>query len=212
MSGCGPHDPGVETLTPGRGSALPFLPTLATALAVAGLSLLCRAPTAPAPVAPIATARAAPAGADGFHPALVSETAPAIPAALAFARLHPLTLHTPQFADADEPAKAPAVRPARPAVAARRACAAPRCGEARRVDTAIRTPPAPVRSASEPAAVPEPMRGQAEADEGLLPTGAIPFAATAVFWVEKARKLGSGVGSEAASLGGSVVDLIASAR
>jgi hypothetical protein len=56
------------------------------------------------------------------------------------------------------------------------------------------------------------MRGQAETDGGLLPTGAIPFAATAVSWVEKARKLGAGVGSDAASLGGSVVELLSITR
>lgn len=214
MSACGPHDPGVETLATPRGSAPPFLPTLATALAVGLLSLVCRGPSAPeAPAAPVATAQASPAGTDGFHSVRApSETAPAIPAALAFARLHPLTLQIPQRAEVEESARAPAARITRSAAAARRACTGPRCGETRRIDTAARAAPSPVRSASEPAAIPEPMRGQAETDEGLIPTGAIPFAATAVSWVETARKLGTGLGSDAASLGGSMVELLASSR
>ncbi|GEO98251.1 hypothetical protein MHA02_06390 [Methylobacterium haplocladii] len=204
----------MESLTTSRGSAPPFLPTLATALAVGLLSLVCRGPSAPeAPAAPVAMVQAAPAGADGFHAATsAAESAPTIPAALAFARLHPLTLQIPHLAAADESAKASAVRTTRSAAATRRPCPASRCGETRRVDTAVRAAPAPIKSASEPAAIPEPMRGQADADEGLLPLDVLPFAATAASWVESARKLGRGVGGDAASLGGTVVALIACAR
>ncbi|MCE4224690.1 hypothetical protein HCU64_13075 [Methylobacterium sp. C25] len=208
MSACAPRDPGVETLSAARGSALPFLPTLVTALAVGLLSMLCRAPTGPMePAVPTVTAEAAPAGTDGFHPVLPgSETAPAIPAALAFARLHPLTLHAPHLAET----KAPTTRPTRSASTNRRSCIGPRCGEARRVETAVRTPPA--KSISEPEAIPAPLRAQSEADEDMLPTGALPFAATAASWVERARRIGGTVGNGAASLGGSVVELLASAR
>ncbi|GLS46711.1 hypothetical protein [Methylobacterium brachythecii] len=208
MSACAPRDPGVETLSAARGSALPFLPTLLTAFAVGLLSLLCSPSSAPvAPAASVVTAEVSPAGADGFHPVLPgSETAPAIPAALAFARLHPLTLHAPQLAET----KAPATRSTRSASASRRACTGPRCVETRRLETAVRTPPA--KAASEPESAPASMRAQSEADEDMLPTGALPFAATAASWVDRARSIGGSVGNGAASLGGSVVELLASAR
>ncbi|GEP09407.1 hypothetical protein [Methylobacterium gnaphalii] len=213
MSACAPRDPGVEALTVARGSALPFLPTLVTALAVGLLSLLCHTPSAPeAPPLSMVTAAASMTMPGGFHPVLPgSEAMPSVHAAVAFGRLPAPVLEVPQMADVSPAAKAPATQGANRPVrnAARRPCAAPHCADSRRVDTATRN--APVRAASEPEAVPAPMRGRGEVDEDL-PTGALPFAATAASWVERVRTIGGSVGNGAASLSGSVVDLLASLR
>lgn len=217
MSACDPRDTGVEALATNRGSAPPFLPTLVTAILIGAASLLCRQPSAPeSPAAPIATVEASLAGTDGFHPAPgAREARVAVPAFLAFAQLQPLTFQAPRLAEA---AAVPAARATRPAGTERRTCGTARCGEAKRGET-IRSASSvapPVRSASEPSAIPQPLRDEPEAGEDLLPQGALPFASTAASWIDGARKLGGSigksVGSGAVSLGGSVVDLLASAR
>lgn len=211
MSSRCPRDPGVEALSTTRGAVLPFLPTLVTALVVAAASLLCRPPSAPeVPPAPSMTTQA---GADGFHHAGAA-TAVSVPAVVAFARLQPPALQAEAAIETDNAAR-PATRPARLATAAgRRPCTGGRC-ESRRPD-AVRSAAGAARPAAETSA-PLPFAPVAEpdTDEGL-PDDALPFAPTAVSWAETVRtvgaRIGGRVGSEAASLGGSVVDLIACAR
>ncbi|WP_132253414.1 hypothetical protein [Methylobacterium segetis] len=173
------------------GASLPFLPTLATAFAIAALSLLCGEPSGQAPAAePPASVQAAIVPAVGerdFHPpAEVAETArPA--AALAFAQIYPFLPVEPRLAAAP--------RPARMAAAPRRApCAA--CTEAGpRHSEATHAAPAADLPATAGTEAPE---------DSLLPRLALPFA-PAVRVVDRALDRAAGyVRTGVTALGGSV--------
>lgn len=202
-SGLSRPDPGAFSAD--RALALPFLPTLFTAVVIAGLSLLCRQPAdaeLPQPAA-ITSASLTPSMSAGAHPPAEPGSAAAIPATIAFGQLYPLT--------PEAPALAQAVRPNAPRVAssAKRGCAAGRC-EAKKPDT--------TRSATLPQRpeTPPPLPFVARDDEDALPTGALPFVPAAASVVDTVRSFGkeaAALGTDAAALGGSViVDTVAFLR
>ncbi|AWN43931.1 hypothetical protein [Methylobacterium durans] len=190
---------------PAPGAALPFLPTLVTALAIAALSLVCREPsqTAPTPERAQVSSAQISAAASAVEPAFVpviddfafhppAEAAETVrpPAALAFAQVYCLV--------PAEPRLAAATRPGRVAAAPRRApCSA--CGEAgpRRSEA----PPAS-RAAETPAVEPETQ------EDAFLPRLALPFA-PAMRVVDRAVDRAAGyVRTGASALGGSVSVLV----
>lgn len=188
-----------EAFSPNRTLALPFLPTLFTALVIAGLSLLCRQPAEaelPEPTAITAAGLPTSAVADTFASANAADAAAAapIPATIAFGQLYPLTPASPLLGQNVKPA--PHV-----ASAAKRGCAGGRC-EAKRTDT--------VRSAANPPRpeAPLPLPFVAREDEDNLPTGALPFVPTAASVIDTVRALGD----EAKALGGSVLGTVALLR
>lgn len=224
-----PPRPGPSGLAAGRSSVLPFLPTLATALAVAGLSLLCREPAAPA-----ATAPALPVLAQGDRPerAAVPDAVPAhLPAVLAFAALAPpipsgpasrgsslaeapravTSAVTIQATGAQGGLAQAGIDPA-PALP-RRGCPS-RCFEARRAVAPHPAPPArPVLADAAPvSAAPSPSPAQAETApaerDAWLDGDVLPFAPDARAAWESVRRLGS----RAARLGSAVADAVPAIR
>ncbi|MGU3540913.1 hypothetical protein [Methylobacterium sp. A54F] len=164
-----PLAPATDAAPRGSGLGLPFLPTLATAVIVAGFSLLCREPAAvpAAPAAPAAVdARAFAAAGDTARPHGAAAAAPRAPASIAFGRfpLAPEAFAAPVIVVAPAPRIAAVPAP-------RRACPGPRCGEAHRPVVAAQAPEPP---RTDPFAS---RAGTQTADEeGVLPDFALPFA------------------------------------
>lgn len=212
MAARDPLRDGVDGLASGRGSVLSVLPTLVTALVIAGASFLCREPSPVSAPAPAKTAvhaeSSAPAagfGAGSMRTPAPGDTSP-VPAALAFGLAFPLSTETEPL-----PAVA-ALQPPRIALAhSARRCAGARCDEAhagRRPDAArgAATAVPRVHEAAETRTASRPARIEPEEDDAL-PDLALPFAPTAAVITRAARTIG-GAG---AALGVSVVDLFASA-
>jgi hypothetical protein len=162
-----PDQPALTDAATGRVS-MPFLPTLAVVALLGVASLYCPSAATRGPAAPVSASAAADAGTSApsptdFAPTAAAEAAPRLPASLAFAEAYPLEAEAPKPAAATPrpPRSAPHL-----AAAGRRACAGRRCPEApqRAAD--------PLAAAHAEAAEP--------ADEGLLPSEALPFAASVV--------------------------------
>lgn len=188
----GPRRPELGALSTNRALAVPFLPTLATAVVIASLSLLCRQPSAPEPAAdPVVVSGASVTSADMFQrPVEAPDPATVIPAAITFGQLYPLT--PPDGASA-----ASRQSPARLAAATRRGA---KRGEA------VRSAAIPARTQPEPA--PLPFREADDRGGEGLPESALPFAPTAAMVVDTVRALGS----DATALGGSVMGSVALMR
>lgn len=196
MRRCDPATTGVDRLATGRTAMVPFLPTLVTALAIGGLSLLCREPAAPPPqdlspgssaIAPAASmtmaaeVRTPPSGP-------VRETVE-WPASLLLSQLPP-----PAMVEAP---------PAPMRGAARRPCAGLRC-ETRRTLAARPAPAAtPARPSPDPALaqrdVPGPDRTGALPPDAL-PEDTLPFVPVADRVWDAARGLGNRVVAMSASV------------
>ena len=180
---CDPSVARRDPLSTGRTSLVPFLPTLVTAFAIGGLSLLCREPAAQPPIAP----------APSMTMAVVPVSAPTRdarewPVSLLLAQLPPPVM--------TEPA------PASVRVANRRSCAAGRC-ETRR---ALAARSAPATTPARPS--PEPVLARRDAPEperaGTLPDDALPFISAADRVWDAARTLGGRV----TTIGSSVSDVL----
>ncbi|KAB1071796.1 hypothetical protein [Methylobacterium planeticum] len=183
---------------------LPFLPTLVTALVVAGASFLCREPAQDRP----AQDRPAPAveqvlviDPQAYPEPAAPPPGPRAPAALAFAQAYPLLPAEPR-ATASRPAPRIAAMPPR-----RPPCL--RCeATPRRPEPVLAARPAEAKAwekAVEPAS---PDQAEAEAEESLLPDLALPFAPTLAPAARAAGRAADLVRTGAAALGGSVSVLV----
>lgn len=193
-----PDQPALTDAAHGRVS-MPFLPTLAVVAVLGVASLYC--PTSK-PAQPGARAEAGVTAAPGptdFAPVAAVASPGRLPAVIAFAELYPL----------DAAVVRTGSLPARPVVAARATSHVAIAG--RRVCPGRRCPEAP-RSNPDPMA---PGRAEAveQAEDALLPSRALPFAATVVeTLVPAARAVGDAadyVRSSAASVQGSVALAVA---
>ncbi len=180
---------GTDPLAP-QGAALPFLPTLVTALALGGFGLLCRAPTQP---------QAVPAPPTEFATRMIE--APTTTGSIAIAPLPGVEAFGRQFPLSTAEAAAPLPpRASRVATVAKHRCASGRC-----------EPPRPAAAQpSEPSAArattPWTPQRRPDESEDAMPYEALPFAPTAAAMLDGVRNLGN----RALTLGGSVAALIAS--
>ena len=190
-------------------ASLPFLPTLVTALVLAGASFLCREPAQDKPVPPVASVeKVVLIDPHAFPEPAASPAEPRPPAALAFAQAYPMLPAEPR-AMASRPAPRIAAMPPR-----RPPCL--RCeATPRRPEPALAARPAelkateasrfePVTAELVPPELGGPETVEAAAEDTLLPDLALPFAPA----TRAAGRAADFLRTGATALGGSVAVLV----
>jgi len=191
MSACTPPAPSAFDTGTARGVTPPLLPTLVMAILLGGASYLCHEPTAAAPPASV------PATAVAAAPEAVVETTH-IPAPLAFQTQFPLVV----VAQA-EPAPVVQAHRAMPRTATRLVVAPRRVEAPRVIGKAAPAADKPLPFVAEVEAA----SAAADADEGVLPEVALPFAPTIRAVTRASAAAGAFMGAQGAALGAETATL-----